>query len=373
VTSDRDRSIEPALRASVRDRLATASSSDCLDADVLGAWADGTLERRARQHAETHAADCARCQALLAAMVATSPVPAADGRPWWRRSPAWLVPLSAAAAAVVLWVVVPQPDIGRPEQAAQVAVPAELKSEARAEPPSEAPEAPPASKVEALTAAQGQAAGALSRENRQQPSAAPSPAEADRAATFRQRDEAVAPAAPAEEAARMADQRADSALPLAGAPPAPPPGPAAPSAARAASAPGVAGGRLDVGSVASRELAEAVPTSREVIAPGSGVRWRLSGRSIQLSVDGGSTWEPLDVDPPADLAAGVAPSASVAWAVGRQGTVLRTTDGRRFDRVTFPEPVDLVQVSAVDARTATVTAVDGRTFRTADGGATWTR
>src|SRR5437899_4426659 len=79
----------------------------CLDAETLAAWADDGLDARERAAAEAHAADCSRCQALLAAMIRTTE-PAAARKPWWCLPAArWLVPLTAAATALVVWAIVP--------------------------------------------------------------------------------------------------------------------------------------------------------------------------------------------------------------------------------------------------------------------------
>src|SRR5262245_3657697 len=95
------------LREALRGALAPDPAAPCLDAETLAAWADGTLSARERTAAESHAAACARCQALLAAMVRATPPPAQ--RRWWR-SPAfgWLVPIAVAATAVVVWINLPQ-------------------------------------------------------------------------------------------------------------------------------------------------------------------------------------------------------------------------------------------------------------------------
>ena len=45
-----------------------ATGPECLDADTLAAWADNALGAAELAAAEAHAADCARCQAMLAAM-----------------------------------------------------------------------------------------------------------------------------------------------------------------------------------------------------------------------------------------------------------------------------------------------------------------
>src|SRR5690242_2379289 len=89
------------LRDALADTASAASSgTPCLGADVLAAWADGTLSRADRGAAEAHAASCERCLALLAAMARTEP-PALAGRPWWRAPLAWLLPLAAAVALII--------------------------------------------------------------------------------------------------------------------------------------------------------------------------------------------------------------------------------------------------------------------------------
>src|SRR5262249_30318061 len=87
-----------------------ADPAGCLDADTLAAWADRTLRARERAAAESDASSCARCQALLAAMVRTAPdTPATPARSWraWTLAIGLATPL-AAAAALVLWIEVPR-------------------------------------------------------------------------------------------------------------------------------------------------------------------------------------------------------------------------------------------------------------------------
>src|SRR5262249_54371521 len=93
------------LRETLRGSTAPAQSG-CLDADTLAPWSDGTLRARERASVEAHAASCARCQALLAAMARTAP-PTAPARSWRMSTVAWLAPLAAAAAVVLVWINVP--------------------------------------------------------------------------------------------------------------------------------------------------------------------------------------------------------------------------------------------------------------------------
>src|SRR5690349_7240406 len=91
------------LRDALHDSASATPSPMCVDADALAAWADGAMTGAERAAFEIHAAACARCQALVAAMARTDPPPIA--RAWWRRTPyAWLLPLATATAAVVIVV-----------------------------------------------------------------------------------------------------------------------------------------------------------------------------------------------------------------------------------------------------------------------------
>ena len=111
----------------------------------------------------------------------------------------------------------------------------------------------------------------------------------------------------------------------------------------------------------------------EIASPDPANRWRIGAAgSIQRSIDRGATWETLTSGATQDLLAGVAVSPTVCWVIGRGGTVLLSTDGRTWRLVPLPEPVDLVAIEARDALSAVVTSADRRTFRTTDGGRTWT-
>jgi photosystem II stability/assembly factor-like uncharacterized protein len=109
----------------------------------------------------------------------------------------------------------------------------------------------------------------------------------------------------------------------------------------------------------------------EIAAPGSSVRWRISGQQVERSTAPGKAWTPVTMPAPEVLTAGAAPADSVCWIVGRRGAVYLTMDGNRFERLPFPEMVDLVSVSAVDDRNGTVTSADGRSWRTSNGGLNW--
>src|SRR5580692_5903440 len=93
------------------------ATAECADAESLAAYSDRSLSARERERLETHFADCARCQLLLAdiaradesARIAKS----AGAVPWYRR---WRVaiPALAAAAAILVFVSIRRPAIVAP-------------------------------------------------------------------------------------------------------------------------------------------------------------------------------------------------------------------------------------------------------------------
>jgi hypothetical protein len=330
MSSDPDRTVERLLKRSRRTEVAPVANAPCLDAETLAAWVDGGLSAKQSALAEGHLAQCQRCQAM-AATIARSAPPAPMAEPWWQRRWAlgWLVPLTAGAAAVVLWIAVPreQPAAPQPETAA-------------------------VERSQSGAASDDQRSAAQARDEERQrfespgkPSLKAAPAEADG------REARAQPVPPRSDAL---DRFADAA---GGAPASPAPAATAPAAAAMSN-------RTSASeqTAASPGIESADPT----------VRWRLGVPGVvQRSTDRGASWEDLPTGVATDLTAGAAPSTLVCWIVGRQGTVLRTTDGRLWQRIVFPEAIDLVGVTATDARSAAVTAADGRTFRTVDGGNSW--
>ena len=315
--------------------MSMTDDSACLDAETLAAWADEALDAGERSRVEAHAADCARCQAMLAAMVRTMAEPAAAKAPWRMPGLAWLVPLTAAAA-VAIWIAVPNPS---PRQVSDGGVEAvEPAAPARAAAPA------PANGPAAAPAPESFEASADARERRQtaaldKKEAAPAESNAltDNANKARAASPLTAPAS-------AADAGATAQLAA--------PSPSAPAARMAFST------RLDVVVVSSN------PSTRFRLLPGGGV---------QRSADGGATWRNEIVPVTEPLTAGSSPSPSVCWLVGPSGTVLLTTDGRSWRRLAFPEAVELRAVVATDHESATVTTADGRSFVTTDAGQTWSR
>lgn len=320
---DRDQSIERLLRQSLRTPQPDVTDS-CLDAETLAAWMDGGLFGSALEVAQAHVADCSRCRAVVGSVArAEAAVPAIT--PVSRRWATWLVPLTAVAAAVTLWVVVPR----NTDLAPAITQPAEQGTEAKVE---ERASAPPT--VQAPSAAQEQKADASK----------------DSAARFEADSLRKQPSdqAPASTLSR-ADQRTRAAAPQ------------APAAER-----GFQAG-------AANTLAASSAVEIQIPSPDSAVRWRIVGSAVQRSTDGGARWDPVPTGTNGELLAGAAPSATVCWLVGRGGVVLVSTDGRRFSQVAFPEMTDLSAVSATDERSASVSTTDGRIFNTTDAGLTWQR
>jgi hypothetical protein len=342
-----DQILEQALKHELRrdagatpePALHSFSEGGCVDAETLAAWQDGGLDPVQMSSVETHVSSCAHCQAMLAAFARGTPgTPGTPGTlgtlgtyRWW------LAPIAAGAAAVTIWMVVPdQQEIAtRPAQ-------------------------PP-----------GAAAVEPSREQAPAPSEAPAPLAAQRRDAERPADTASESKLRAEAFGEMREKLADAISPkeqAAVAPPATaaPAAPPAPAAAReeAAAAPAVAGLQK------SARMNVAAP---DIVSPDPSRRWRITDRGIEHSNDAGANWTLVRATTAESLTAGVAPSGSVLWLIGRAGVVLLTNDGANFARVDLPESVDLAAIVAADARTATVTTVDGRRFQTDDGGRSWRR
>ena len=391
------------LRETLREAMTPPGADACLDAETLAAWSDGALSTGERTAAAAHASGCARCQALLAAMVRTTPP--APARAWWK-TPAfsWLMPIAVGAIAVVVWINVPASRdahfASAPPPAQRMPAPApaapadqypapqasaDLKDTAR---PTVGPIAPPPlpkpSDVprQAFAAERGTAA----------PSAAPKETlpSSSRGAEL---DRLRAAAEPAPAAGPTGAQGGAAVAAPAAAPPAAPPLSANAVAPQTAAGGAAAPARPDAASAGAqmlRDLRSAdqpAPVARaeilakaaasaaappQIVSPDPNVRWRiLAGGRVDRSIDAGATWQAQSTGVSAAPTAGAAPSPTVCWLVGPRGLVLLSIDGRTWQRVTFADAIDLTAVRAPDALNATVTAADGRTFVTSDGGRTW--
>jgi hypothetical protein len=352
--------VDRLLASTLRARAEAAPGAACLDAETLAAWADGALDAREQAAAEAHAADCGRCQALLAAMVRTTP-PSSAVAPFRTRLLWWLAPIVPVAAALVIWFAVPNREPLQQSDHGVIAV---------EEPaPTARPAAAPADvKERSLADVQAPREAANQRDV-----VTPTPAPVPPAGDLRERrgvaplDKAVAPT-PAATANALSEQ-----VTIAPAVPAPaPPSTAAPSAQSAKEADATA--RRDAAPAPARLSTFAAAPDVVIVSSNPATRFRLlRGGGVQRSADGGATWRTESTGATDTLVAGSSPSPSVCWLIGPSGTVLLTTDGRSWRRVTFPEAVNLRAVTATDADNATVTTADGRVFVTADGGQTWSR
>lgn len=336
-----------------------------LDAETVAAWIDGGLDAASVAAAETHAADCDRCQALLATVVRTLPADASAEtkskspsiRGFWK----WLAPLGAAAAAVTLWMVVPQ-DPMRPSSTAAPRSDAAQVAPAAPEPLS----APVAQPAPAPPAAQVTAAAPASGADARFADAAPASRRQESPAGKLADSQAKIAAAPKETRSRQEKlEAAEEKATASAATPSMPASAPAPAPVFEAASP-----RAAVGADTNAQLRkQAAPF--EIVSPDPQRRWRVAGGSVEHSSDGGRTWAGVRQATGEAITAGSAPSDEVCWLAGRAGVVLLAIDGRNFARLPFPQGVDLVAIAARDARRATVTTADGRIFLTEDGGQNW--
>jgi hypothetical protein len=370
---DRDATIDRLLAGRAAPSPAGPTPT-CLDADTLAAWADDVLSAAEVNAAEAHAADCARCQAMLAAMVKTAPLAhASAASSWWLPSFRWLVPVTAAAAAVLIWTIVPGRE-GGSVNVRQVSQNAETTS-----PPSSLA-TPPAPREPAAVASTPPVSSVTAGPRRDTRTLAEAEADKKTAASADASGLADATARNADVSRRSADLSRRSAE-----------GAKADLSRRSAEGAKAEDAKADLRPERARALADnaaAAPAAPAplaktfslgapetvIVSSNPASRWRiLEGGSVQRSADGGATWQTQNTGVSETLSGGSSPSPSVCWLVGPKGIVLRTTDGGSWIRVPFPEVVPLASIRATNDQAATVTAEDGRQFVTEDGGRTWAR
>ncbi len=341
MSRDRDKIVEDALKHQLR-RTTSSQGNACLDAEMLAAWEDGGLDATTMAAMETHVSGCSRCQELVALTLKANPTQAAvveadaaqdlESRSAWAFWK-WMAPLAAGAAAVTIWMVVPEQQeiaVAPPQPAAT-----EMKAETANPAAPQTPPPPPSTPADTLADAQKKAApNSNSLESRQSAKKAESADQARVDATAKELNEeppAARPAAAAEPATAAA--------------PSPP--------------------------ISALKRSQAIAGPLEIVSPDPSRRWRISQDSIEVSSDSGLTWSLVAVFSETTLTAGTSPSRDVCWLIGTRGEVLLTTDGARFDRVEIRNAGTLRSISASDARSATVVNAAGRSFRTDDGGRTW--
>jgi hypothetical protein len=284
---DRDRLLEDALEHELRAAAMPPATGACLDAETAAAWADGGLDAHGMAMVESHAAGCARCQAVLAA-IARTPQLAVAAEPQasrlWRW---WFAPLAATAAAVTVWMVVPQNRLTAPPAPAPVESAATdlAKSNAPVEVTQAAPAAPPETRNQT----------GIGRDR------ADSTANRAEAAAPKQETQSFGARERAAEAAKVADAAAEGRV--AATAPAPP-APAAPA-------------------VALRKQVDPVADATARSSPSPRVIWLVGrGGTVHRSIDG-RTFTPVPFPETVDLTA-------VTASDERRATVT-TVDGRRFE------------------------------------------
>lgn len=322
MSRDRDPQLEQALKHQLR-AAGTPDRDSCVDPETLAAWADGGLDAAQMSAVELHVSSCARCQAIAAVAARSAPVVAPAVNEGWFRFPRWAIAPLAAAAALVIWMVVPQDTMQAPPAPAPASIEAKKEQETAGR---DASIAPQAKEIPPPTAtAPAEPVPELRRER-----AADSPQK------FEDRQQRV-------------DERG-AALGAA--------------AARAPAAPAVADAML-------QKSARLTAAPVVIVSPDPASRWRIVNGAIERSEDSGASWVPIRAPGGEVVTAGASPARSVCWLIGPNGLVMVTADGMAFARVPLPERIDLTGVSATDARNATVTTSDGRRFSTNDSGRSW--
>jgi hypothetical protein len=130
-------------------------------------------------------------------------------------------------------------------------------------------------------------------------------------------------------------------------------------------------------STAAKSLAKTKPpeegyTETVISTPDSDVFYRIAGGGfVEISEDGGASWQRQLLNPSAEFTAGSAPEPRICWLVGRSGIVFLTEDGKSWRKLPSPTAEDLVVVVAKSASNATVTTNDNQRWSTDDAGNTW--
>lgn len=346
------------LMASVLRAADGGEPGDCPDVELLGLYAERELGGGEQAQIEAHLQGCARCQAIVAAVVRTMPVAAAGAavadpvlgggfRSWfggWR----WLVPAASltAVAVVAVWL-----GRGPGDEVAQSAGTAALDTQSLAfAPEARTPQSP-------ATAASGTAA-------QQAPPAAAEPAPRTEG---RARVGAPAPpaAAKAEGATAAGGKRAPTASPAETSPVVAGVVTADAASPERAIAAGRAAETAAAPAATPSAPAAAAPAFRATVAAAS---WRARRGVVERSRDG-VAWEPVAMPDGVEVVAVAPISTDMCWALSSD-SVFRVIDGVTWTRTGRPSSGPLTSLSATSALAASVTA-GGARFATTDGGATW--
>ena len=174
---DRDRSVENVLRHVLSDDASSSKQLTCPDAETIAAWHEGALGTADAAAMERHVADCARCRALMAAFIQTTPAAPVVESMWRRWHLGWAVPLATAAAVAALWIAIPRnASVPEPFQERRTV---SLDAIAPAAPAATPPAAAAAPSALAQTAESLQTARALARREKSEPASQPEPSSKD--------------------------------------------------------------------------------------------------------------------------------------------------------------------------------------------------
>jgi hypothetical protein len=151
---------------------------------------------------------------------------------------------------------------------------------------------------------------------------------------------------------------------------------AAPAPAAPPPSAGASGGVSDLSVGAASEMVMVVSDPTRIYAPGAPSVWHTGKAGlIEFSPDGGHSWSRQRSGVIVDLLTGSAPSERVCWIVGRVGAILLTTDGgAHWKLISPPLKDDLGGIQAADELHAVIwNAQNKKRFSTSDGGLTWER
>lgn len=136
------------------------------------------------------------------------------------------------------------------------------------------------------------------------------------------------------------------------------------------------GGVAGFSAGAASEMVMVVSDPTRIYAPGAASVWHTGNAGlIEFSPDGGHSWSRQRSGVIVDLLTGSAPSEKVCWIVGRVGAILLTTDGgAHWKLISSPLKDDLGGIQATDELHALIWNVQNKKrFSTSDGGLTWER
>ncbi|HKN02282.1 MAG TPA: hypothetical protein VJX23_17355 [Candidatus Binataceae bacterium] len=325
-----------AIDAMLKRAFATSPESsrhDCPDPALLASWYERSLARDEFSRIDTHLADCARCQSIVASITRADDAlaPAPERRGWrWLLDPRLMAPAVAGVIAIIAVARV----FRQPEYIAHAPVPEQIALSDQKSFASLA-QREVGQKFAPGTAAENEI-----------PSAMPAPSALP--ATQPSYGITAAQAVNGQIAAAPATSRANSLMAMALEQP-----------VSTNSASGVPG------------LIHLASGMARVAAPHSSTTWFVGPHGLIFRREGTGPLRAEASGISTDLTDGAALSSQVCWLIGRSGTVLRTIDGEHWARLSAPTRHDLISVQAQSADSAIVVARGGLRYLTTDAGKTW--